>query len=116
MRHHSINYIEFGSSNIEETKRFCQTVFDWQFTDYGPDYTAFTTEEIEGGFYLNEAFVESDKGAPLVVFYSDSLESSLQCIVDAGGHITKDIFTFPGGRRFHFIIPSSAEVAVWSDR
>lgn len=29
--------------------------------------------------------------------------------------ITKPIFSFPGGRRFHFTEPSGNEFAVWSD-
>lgn len=33
----------------------------------------------------------------------------------AGGHIVKEPFTFPGGRRFHFGDPSGNELAVWSD-
>jgi len=37
-------------------------------------------------------------------------------IIEASGKITKDIFSFPGGRRFHFIDPSGNEHAVWSDK
>ncbi|NND83102.1 MAG: VOC family protein, partial [Gammaproteobacteria bacterium] len=33
----------------------------------------------------------------------------------AGGQISKPIFTFPGGRRFHFIEPGGNEFAVWSE-
>ena len=33
-----------------------------------------------------------------------------------GGEITKEIFQFPGGRRFHFREPGGGEFAVWSDR
>ncbi|HFS85066.1 MAG TPA: VOC family protein, partial [Epsilonproteobacteria bacterium] len=34
----------------------------------------------------------------------------------AGGVIEKEIFAFPGGRRFHFSDPNGNEFAVWSDR
>ncbi len=34
----------------------------------------------------------------------------------AGGTITKEIFSFPGGRRFHFCDASGNELAVWSDQ
>jgi predicted enzyme related to lactoylglutathione lyase len=33
----------------------------------------------------------------------------------AGGKIVKPIFSFPGGRRFHFADPSGYELAVWSE-
>jgi predicted enzyme related to lactoylglutathione lyase len=33
-------------------------------------------------------------------------------IVAAGGTITLPIFSFPGGRRFHFADPSGQELAV----
>jgi predicted enzyme related to lactoylglutathione lyase len=37
-------------------------------------------------------------------------------IIFARGSITKDIFSFPGGKRFHFVDPSENELAVWSDK
>ena len=33
----------------------------------------------------------------------------------AGGAIVKEIFSFPGGRRFHFHDPSGNQLAVWTD-
>ena len=36
-------------------------------------------------------------------------------IRQAGGKIVKPIFSFPGGRRFHFSDPSGNELAVWSE-
>ena len=32
-----------------------------------------------------------------------------------GGIVAKAIYSFPGGRRFHFIDPGGNELAVWSD-
>lgn len=37
-------------------------------------------------------------------------------IVEAGGVISQEIFSFPGGQRFHFTDPSGNELAVWVDR
>ena len=31
-----------------------------------------------------------------------------------GGKITREIFDFPGGRRFHFEAPGGGEFAIWS--
>ena len=39
----------------------------------------------------------------------------LMLLLKAGGVIAKPIFSFPGGRRFHFIDPSGSELAVWSE-
>ncbi len=36
----TIDYIEFGATDIEATKRFYAACFGWKFTDYGPDYVA----------------------------------------------------------------------------
>jgi predicted enzyme related to lactoylglutathione lyase len=36
-------------------------------------------------------------------------------VMGAGAVITKPIFSFPGGRRFHFTDPSGNELAVWSE-
>ena len=33
----------------------------------------------------------------------------------AGGVISTPIFSFPGGRRFHFRDPAGNELAVWSE-
>ena len=45
-----VDYIEFLSTDIEETKSFYSEVFGWEFTDYGPDYTSFTDGRLAGGF------------------------------------------------------------------
>jgi predicted enzyme related to lactoylglutathione lyase len=44
------------------------------------------------------------------------LETTQIKIEQAGGKIIKPIFSFPGGRRFHFSDPSDNEYAVWSDK
>ncbi|MCW9046515.1 MAG: VOC family protein [Gammaproteobacteria bacterium] len=114
--HEKINYLEFPSADIQKTKNFFIQVFAWEFKDFGPEYTAFSAQGVDGGFYKADLFSSTSNGAALVVFYSDSLENTLDKIKAAGGTILKDIFTFPGGRRFHFSEPSGNEFAVWSDR
>ena len=113
--HHHINYIEFAAKDLSATKTFFIKVFNWQFTDYGPEYSAFANSGIAGGFYQAPLAADTAKGSPLIVIYSDALESTLQDVLDAGGIIVKDIFSFPGGRRFHFTEPSGNELAVWSE-
>lgn len=114
--HEKINYVEFPARDIEKTKSFFQKVFGWSFTDYGPEYTAFSREAgIDGGFYKSDRNARTEQGSALVVFYSEDLEQTQQKIEAGGGDILQPIFTFPGGRRFHFSEPSGNEFAVWSD-
>ena len=108
-----INFIEFKAKDLEEIKKFYETSFDWNFTDYGPTYVAFSNSGIEGGFEKTNNEIEN--GA-LVILYHSSLDTIKNKIVESGGEISKDIFSFPGGRRFHFKDPSGNELGVWSDQ
>ena len=114
--HEKINYVEFPAVNLLKTKLFFTQVFGWEFEDFGAQYSAFTGQGIDGGFYEADLFSSTGNGAALIVFYSNNLESTLDKIKTAGGLIEKDIFPFPGGRRFHFTEPSGNEFAVWSDK
>ena len=113
--HEKINYLEFPSKNIEKTKAFFESVFNWSFTDFGPEYTAFSNQGINGGFYQSDLVCSTSNGSALTVFYSKQLEDTQSKIELAGGTIIKPIFGFPGGRRFHFTDPNGNEYAVWSD-
>lgn len=110
-----INYVEFPARDLKATKKFFREVFAWSFEDFGPEYTAFANEGLDGGFFKSEMRSCSDSGAALIVLYSNALEELQKEVEEAGGTITKPIFSFPGGRRFHFTEPSGNELAVWSD-
>ena len=113
--HEVINYLEFPARDLEASKAFFTAVFGWSFTDFGPDYSAFSEASVDGGFYRAKLSANTANGSALVVFYSDNLEATQSKIENAGGTLAKPIFTFPGGRRFHFFEPSGNEFAVWSD-
>ena len=113
MKNSQINYVEFKAKDLEQIKAFYTAAFDWSFTDYGPTYTAFSDSGLEGGFEQSDA--EVINGA-LVVLYHEDLDHIEERIVNAGGKIVKAIFSFPGGRRFHFSDPAGNELAVWSDQ
>jgi len=113
--HEKINYVEYPAKNLTATKQFFNFAFGWTFVDYGPDYTAFSNQGLDGGFFKSELTSTSDKGAALIVFYSQNLEATEIKVRQVGGLISKEIFSFPGGRRLHFIEPSGNEFAVWSD-
>lgn len=118
MSQEKINYLEFPAKDLVATKAFFSTVFAWQFTDYGPEYTAFSHETagIDGGFFLSDLISTTANGGCLTVLFSDILENTEQRIIEAGGAIVKPCFAFPGGRRFHFTDPNGNEFAVWSDK
>ncbi|MDB4459311.1 VOC family protein [bacterium] len=114
--HEKINYVEFPAKDLAATKSFFETVFNWRFTDYGSEYSAFSGEGLDGGFFRSELSSTTATGSALLVFYSSDLEVTQTKIENAGARVTKLTFVFPGGRRFHFADPNGNEYAVWSDK
>ena len=108
-----IDYVEFPASDMAATKRFYSEVFGWKFEDYGPDYVSFHDGRLRGGFAKSD---EGKTGGPLVVIYTTTLEAMEAAVKKAGGTVVKEIFSFPGGRRFQFTDPNGNELAVWSDK
>ena len=87
-------------------------MFGWSFREWGDEYMSFNDGHTDGGFR------KSDEPAPstgvLLVFYSADLERDVERVKTLGGVISQEIFSFPGGRRFHFIDPVGNEYAIWS--
>jgi len=110
-QHHAIDYIELPCTDPERVQLFYSTVFGWSFQSYGPDYIAFHDARLDGGFQRGAVVTT---GGPLIILWSDALEATLAAVIAAGGTIHKQIFTFPGGRRFHFLDPDGNHLAVWS--
>ncbi len=108
-----VDYVEFPATDVPRTKQFYERVFGWKFQDYGPDYTSFADGRLAGGFTTDR---KGNAGTgPLVVMYAVDLERVQSSVKKEGGRIVKEIFAFPGGRRFHFTDPSGNELAVWSE-
>ena len=113
MKDNHINYIEFKANDLEKIKEFYHQSFGWNFVNYGPEYISFSESGLDGGFEKTD---ESIVNGVLVILYHQDLNSIKEKIIEAGGKISKDIFSFPGGHRFHFIDPAGNELAVWSDK
>ncbi|MFD2598579.1 VOC family protein [Sphingobacterium corticis] len=113
MTNNHINYIEFKGRDLVAIKSFYTRAFDWVFTDYGPDYIAFSGSGLDGGF---EKSATDPINGVLVVLYHEDLMVAKERVIGAKGIITQDIFSFPGGHRFHFTDPSGNELALWSDK
>ena len=107
-----INYVEFKAKDLDRIKEFYTSSFDWEFTDYGPNYVAFSESGLQGGFERSDDAIIN---GVLVVLYHSDLLLIKERIMKAGGTISIDVFSFPGGRRFHFVDPSGNELAVWSE-
>jgi uncharacterized protein len=106
-----IDYVELPSATAHElTRAFYAKAFGWAFTDFGSDYAATTSGDVDLGLQGDPS---DGISAPLPVIRVDDLEAAFDAVTRAGGTIAKPIFAFPGGRRFHFIDPSGSELAVW---
>ncbi len=110
-----IDYLELPARGFDAVQSFYKQAFEWSFTDYGPDYTSFTDGRINGGFYKSDQRSSTENGAALIVLYASDLERTRETVVSSGGRVVKEIFSFPGGRRFHFSDPHGNELAAWSD-
>jgi predicted enzyme related to lactoylglutathione lyase len=111
-----IDYVEFPAADLQATKAFFERLCGWKFEDYGPDYTSFADGRIAGGFWRSDQRGTVATGGALIVLYHPRLEEVRQQVIELGGTINRDIFSFPGGRRFHFLEPSGNELAIWSDK
>jgi uncharacterized protein len=111
-KHNQIDLIEFpveSTETLKQTRTFFTNVFSWSYTEWDESYSDTTDSGTSSG-------VNSDKGSsmPLTVIYSDDLEKNQELVIQNGGKIIVDTYSFPGGRRFHFTEPSGNELAVWS--
>jgi uncharacterized protein len=111
-----VNYIELPAqspADVMRSKAFYGNVFGWTYKDWGDAYADTQSSGVSTGINGDS---DHRPQYPLVVIYADDLESRHASVVNAGGKITRDIFSFPGGRRFHFLDLAGNELAVWSDR
>lgn len=107
-----IDYVEFASGDLAASKGFFAQAFGWGFVDYGPEYQAFADAGLDGGLDGSGA---TPAGRALVILKTDDLEAALARVEAAGGVVTRAIFSFPGGRRFHFRAPGGVEMGIWSE-
>ena len=104
-----INFIELPATDLGSARTFYSAVFGWELTNYGPSYSCTTTGNADLGLQgdLSEA-----PSAPLPVVLVDDIDAALIAVTGAGGTISKPVFGFPGGRRFHFLDPNGLELAI----
>jgi uncharacterized protein len=106
-----LNYVELPVRDIEASAAFFEQAFGWQLSRFGPTYAATTTGITDLGLQADPG---EQTAAPLPVIEVDDLASALTAAEKAGGEITRPIYAFPGGARFHVREPSGIEIAVWT--
>ena len=104
-----INYVELPAARLAETKDFYQAAFGFTFSDFGETYAATTSGDVDLGLQGDSAEATT---TPLPALDVHDLAAALAAVEQAGGIVTRPIFAFPGGRRFHFRDPSGNELAV----
>ncbi|HEX9138725.1 MAG TPA: VOC family protein [Steroidobacteraceae bacterium] len=105
-----MNYVELPARDLPRSHAFYEKAFGWTLASYGPTYSATTTDDVDIGL---QADLPEATQAPLPIIQVTDLEAALAAVQRAGGQISKPIFSFPGGRRFHFRDPSGNELAAW---
>ena len=109
-----IDYVEIPVTDLGKTREFFTALFGWTFQEWGDDYMSFSDGRLNGG--LRRSAEPAPADSVLIVFYSEDLERDVERVQQLGATISEDIFSFPGGRRFHFVEPAGTQFAIWSDK
>lgn len=115
-RENQIDFIEFPAADVRtlgQTMAFYRAVFGWSYKDWGDDYNDTADSGVGSGLNADPSHRPQQ---PLAVVYVTDLEAARDRVLSAKGAITREIFFFPGGRRFHFTDPAGNELAAWSDK
>lgn len=103
-----ICFVELPARDVAGDQRFYDSAFGFAMTDFGPTYACTMSGDVDLGLQADSA---EQTRAPLPVIQVEDLEATEVAVRRSGGVITKAIFAFPGGRRFHFTDPSGNELA-----
>jgi predicted enzyme related to lactoylglutathione lyase len=102
------NFIELPTRDLVASQGFFEQVFGMKMTAFGPTYACTLTGDVDLGLQADQ---KAATKAPLPAIEVKNLEATLAAVTAAGASVTKPIFSFPGGRRFHFLDPSGNELA-----
>ena len=81
--HHTIDYVELSAPDLGAARAFYAAAFGWRFNDYGPEYAGIQgpdPDSTEAG-----GLAADGPAHPLVILYSDDLDTTLEAVVAAGG-------------------------------
>ena len=108
-----IDYVEIPVTDLPKARAFLEGMFGWEFQEWVDEYMSFNDGRLDGG--LRKADEPAPATGVLLVYYSDDLQRDVARVQELGGTISQEIFSFPGGRRFHFIDPVGTEFAIWTE-
>jgi len=103
-------YVELPVADSEASARFFEQAFGWSLTRFGPTYAGTMGQGTDLGLQGDGA--EAPAAALPGIRVTD-LDAALAAVEAAGGVVTKPVFAFPGGRRFHFREPGGNELSVF---
>lgn len=103
-----ISYLELPVGDAARASGFYADAFGWTFTPFGPTYASTMTGDTDLGLQADPA---ERTATALPVIAVNDLEATLAAVERGGGTITRPVFAFPGGRRFHFRDPDGHELA-----
>jgi predicted enzyme related to lactoylglutathione lyase len=110
----TIDLVEFPANSPEDLQKattFYHEVFGWNFKEWGDEYSDTHDSGVASGF--NTGDPDTRQTMPLAVIYADDLDAAAKKVRNAGATIIHEIYSFPGGRRFHFADPAGNELAIW---
>ena len=123
-----LNYLELPVKDTARAKTFYHAAFGMGFADFGPTYAATTSGDTDpyawaAAFPLESPIIHvkqssMNKGGHWPFTAQHNKDGRIQpaklidTVKKAGGTITCEIFSFPGGRRFHFRDPDGHEIGV----
>lgn len=105
--------LQVKPQEILSVKRFYEQFFEWTFKKWSENY--YDTQDSGVAFSITTD-ENTKRTRTLLVTYTQNLEGTQKKVLTSGATITKDIFSFPGGRRFEFLDPAGNELAFWSDK
>jgi predicted enzyme related to lactoylglutathione lyase len=65
-QHEKLDYVEFPARDLKATQAFFNSVFGWDFENFGPDYCAFSGQGLDGGFYRSALYSSTQNGSALL--------------------------------------------------
>ena len=114
--HHKINYIEFHSTDIAQTKKFYTAVFGWSFVRLWVRTTSASTARASTGASSRTKPHEAPANSRRLSCFTPPTWTPRKIAVRMeGGGIIVPTFEFPGGRRFHFSDGAGNVLGVWSE-
>lgn len=103
---------ELMVGDVEKTKAFYASVFDWKFQASGPEYTLIETGEAPGGGLMARP-PGVEMSALNSYFRVDDIDATLRRVVESGGEVVVPRTEIPGVGAFAmFLDPERISIGI----